>query len=210
MTDNPDLPRQSPATTRNRNPILAVLNDVLPQSGLVLEVASGFGEHAAWFGPRFPGLVWQTSAPEADSRQSIGAWIAALAQSGEDVSNLPPPLKLDVHDDPWPVSAAAAVVCINMVHITPWATTQALLAGAGRVLPTGGPLYLYGPYLIDGEATSDSNRAFDQDLRRRNPLWGIRDLAAVTDEAARHGLVFEDRRAMPANNFSVIFKKAEN
>ena len=193
---------------RNRDPILAVLKDVLPQTGLVLEIASGSGEHAAYIGPQFPALVWQSSAPQPDSRQSITGWIDWLSQSGGNVDNLPPPLELDVHDDPWPVVAADAVICINMVHISPWVTTQALLSGAARILPAGGPLYLYGPYLVDGRHTADSNQSFDLDLRRRNPEWGIRDLAKVKEEAACHGLVFDDAIVMPANNFSVIFRNS--
>ncbi len=207
MTNNPNQRQHSPATLRNRDPILAVLEGVLPQSGLVLEVASGSGEHAAWFAPRLPALIWQTSAPETESLQSIAAWTDGLNESGGDAGNLPPPLKLDVHDDPWPVAVADAVVCINMVHISPWATTQALLAGAATILPAGGPLYLYGPYLIEGQPTAASNQAFDQDWRRRNPGWGIRDLAAVTHEAARHGFDLADTITMPSNNLSVIFRK---
>lgn len=207
MENNLDLCQQSPATARNRDPILAVLEEILPQSGLVLEVASGYGEHAAYFAPRFPSLIWQSSGREPESRQSIAAWIAAVEQSGQGANNLPPPLDLDVHDDPWPVSKADGLVCINMVHISPWATTQALLAGAGRLLPAGGVLYLYGPYLIDGLHTAQSNLAFDRDLRRRNPGWGVRDLGQVSTEAALHGLALDRTVDMPSNNLSVIFKK---
>ncbi|HER26226.1 MAG TPA: DUF938 domain-containing protein, partial [Rhodospirillales bacterium] len=164
-----DQRQSSPATARNRDPILTVLKDILPATGLVLEVASGFGEHAAYVAPQLPALVWQTSGREPQSRQSIIAWTADLG--------LAPPLTLDVHDDPWPIVAADAVVCINMVHICPWATTQALLAGAAKLLPVGGPLYLYGPYRVDGQHTAPSNQVFDLALKRRNPAWGIRDLA---------------------------------
>lgn len=207
MENNSPLGQSSPATARNRDPILAVLQGILPQSGLVLEIASGYGEHAAYFAPRFPSLIWQSSGREPESRQSISAWIAAVDQSGQGVGNLPPPLDLDVHDDPWPLTAADGMVCINMVHISPWETTQALLAGAGRLLPAGGVLYLYGPYMIDGQHTAQSNQAFDMDLRRRNPEWGVRDLGSVTAEAALHGLLLDRTVDMPSNNLSVIFKK---
>ena len=208
MTNASDQRQQSPATLRNREPILAALKGVLPRSGVVVEVASGFGEHAAFLAPRLPDLTWQASAPQPDSRQSINAWIDWLKETGQDVGNLSRPLELDVHDDPWPVSRADAIVCINMVHITAWATTQALLAGAARILSVGAPLYLYGPYRIDGSHTSESNHAFDLDLKRRNPEWGIRDLGDVTDEAARQGLMHADTIAMPSNNFSVVFRKS--
>jgi len=208
MTSTAHQRQQFPSTARNRDPILAVLRGVLPQAGLVLEVASGSGEHAAYIAPRFPTLIWQSSAPQADNRLSIAAWIDWLAETGKGVGNLPPPVELEVHDDPWPVARADAVICINMVHICPWATTRALLSGAARILPAGAPLYFYGPYRIDGRHTSDSNRDFDLDLQRRNPEWGIRDLGAVTDEAARHGFVLDQAIAMPANNFSVIFRKS--
>ena len=199
--------QQSPATARNRDPILAVLQGALPDKGVVLEIASGSGEHAAYMAPRFPGVTWQTSAPQPDSRQSINGWLDWLKETGEDIGNLPVPLTLDVHDDPWPIAAADAVICINMIHITPWATTQALLAGTANVLTGGGLLYLYGPYRIDGSHTSDSNRYFDLDLKSRNADWGIRDLGDVTEEASHYGLALEQTIAMPSNNFSVIFKK---
>jgi len=209
MENNSHMGQQSPATARNRDPILAVLEEILPPSGLVLEIASGYGEHAAYFAPRFPSLIWQSSGREPESRHSISAWIASVEQSGQGVDNLPQPLELDVHDDPWPLTAADGVVCINMVHISPWETTQALLAGAGRLLPAGGVLYLYGPYLIDGRHTAPSNQAFDMDLRRRNPEWGVRDLAHVATEATLHGLLLDRTVDMPSNNLSVIFKKTQ-
>lgn len=192
----------APATLRNREPILAVLKPHLPEAGLVLEIASGSGEHAAWFAPRLPGLVWQPSDRDEAARASIRAWREETA-----ADNLLAPVALDVVDDPWPVAAADVVVCINMVHISPWAATRALMAGAARTLPPGGLLYLYGPYRIGGEHTADSNRAFDESLKGRNPDWGIRDLADVAAEAAAHGLVHAETVAMPANNQSVIIRR---
>jgi len=192
----------SPSTLRNRDPILDVLKRVLPKSGRVLEIASGSGEHAAYFAPRLNQLTWQPSAPNADSRASIRAW-AAEAQA----DNLLDPVELDVLVDSWPVSDAAAMVCINMVHISPWAVTRALMAGAGRTLSTGGVLYLYGPYRIDGTHTAPSNQAFDESLKSRDPLWGIRDLGDVTAEAEVNGLEHTETVPMPANNQSAIFRK---
>ncbi|HRD46749.1 MAG TPA: DUF938 domain-containing protein, partial [Caulobacter sp.] len=170
---------------------LAALRRWLPERGLVLEIASGLGEHAAWFAEALPGLTWQPSDPNPEALSVIAARQAAAG-----LANLRPPVTLDASAPAtWPVDHADAVVCINMVHISPWAATQGLLAGAARVLEDDGVLCLYGPYLEDDVETAPSNVAFDADLRRRNPAWGIRDLAAVKAEAARHGLVFEARIA---------------
>jgi SAM-dependent methyltransferase len=192
----------APATLRNRDSILEVLRRTLPQSGLVLEIASGSGEHASYFAPRLPDLTWQPSAPNGDSRASIRSW-------REDVQaeNFLTPLDLDVLNEPWPVSRCDGVVCINMVHISPWNVTRALMAGAGRVLDAGGVLYLYGPYKIDGQHTAHSNHAFDESLKDRDPRWGVRDLADVVDEAAINGLTHIETVQMPANNQSVIFRR---
>lgn len=192
----------APATLRNRDPILDVLRRVLPKVGLVLEVASGSGEHAGYFAPALAGLDWQPSAMDAGNRASIRAWAAEA-----DCENLLDPVDLDVLIRPWPVARAAAMVCINMVHISPWAVTQALMAGAGRTLSAGGVLYLYGPYKIDGVHTAPSNQTFDENLRSRDPAWGVRDLADVIAEAAAHGLAHVETVAMPANNQSVVFKR---
>lgn len=193
---------KAPATARNRDPILAVLRDVLPENGLVLEVASGTGEHAVHFAAALPALDWQPSDPDAASRASIAAWTAA---SG--LANVCPPLMLDAASGEWPIDHADAIVCINMIHISPWAATEGLMAGAGRLLPEGGVLYLYGPYRRPGHPTAPSNEAFDADLRSRNPLWGLRDLDDVTALAARHGLEPVQVREMPANNLSVVFRR---
>jgi SAM-dependent methyltransferase len=199
MTDS--LPH-APATARNRDPILAVLRRVLPAAGTVLDIASGTGEHAAYFAPRFPALVWQPSDRDPANLPAIAGWAAA---SG--AANLRPPLALDVGQDDWGIDAAAAILCINMIHIAPWPAAEALMAGAARRLPPGAPLYLYGPYKRDGAHTAPSNAAFDADLRRRDPAWGVRDLDDVTRLAALSGLELDEVVAMPANNLSVIFRR---
>jgi len=191
-----------PAVARNREPILAVLRDRLPPNGLVLEVASGSGEHAAYFSKMMPSVRWQPTEQNPEMLPSILAHRISAA-----APNMLPPLHLDVMSPTWPVERADAVVCINMIHIAPWPAADALLAGASRVLPTGGVLYLYGPYRIDGGHTAESNREFDGWLRRQNSAWGVRDLDEVADLAARHGLVLTQTIAMPANNLSVIFHR---
>jgi SAM-dependent methyltransferase len=201
----PDTPppgaRTSPATARNRDPILEVLRPRLPAHGLVLEVASGAGEHAVHMARALPGLSWQPTDPDSAALDSIAAWRDAAG-----LPNLLAPLKLDAAaPESWPVEKADAMVCINMVHISPWAATEGLMAGAGRVLPPGGILYLYGPYREAGVETAPSNTAFDLDLKARNPAWGLRDLEAVSDLAARHGLRLDERIAMPADNLSLVF-----
>jgi len=194
--------RHAPATDRNREPILAVLERVLPRDGTVLEVASGSGEHAVFFAGALPGIVWQPSEPDADNRASIAAW---TSQSG--LPNVRPPLALDVTDETWPLPRADALVNINMVHIAPWAACEGLMRGAGRLLAAGAPLYLYGPFHRGGRATAASNEAFDRGLRAQNPAWGVRDLEAVAEEAARQGLALDEIVEMPSNNFSLVFRK---
>jgi len=201
--DSLSTARQSaPAAERNRDPILAVLRRVLPPSGLVLEIASGTGQHAVHFCTALPELEWQPSDAAPQARASIDAWRTHSA-----LPNLRRPLDLDVMREPWPIVAADAVVCINMIHIAPWAATQALMAGAGRVLGAGGVVVLYGPYRRNGAHTAESNDVFDRQLKSRNPEWGVRDMEAVADLAAREGFSVSDIVAMPANNFSVVFRK---
>ena len=197
-----DARRFAPATARNREPILAVLRRVLPASGTVLEIASGTGEHAAHFAPHFPALTWQPSDADADNLASIAAWAAA---SG--AANIRPPILLDVTAPDWGVEGVAAILAVNMIHIAPWAAAEALMAGAGRRLPPGAPLYLYGPYKRGGQHTAPSNAAFDADLRRRDPAWGVRDLDDVARLALQSGLDLAEVVAMPANNLSVIFRR---
>jgi SAM-dependent methyltransferase len=192
----------APATLRNRVPILRVLKLTLPENGLVLEIASGSGEHAAYFAPRLEGLTWQPSAPSSESRASISSWAEEI-QGGD----LLTPVELDVLVEPWPVLKADAIVCINMIHISPWEVTKSLMAGAGRTLRTGGILYLYGPYKVKGEHTSLSNQAFHESLKSRDTQWGIRDLADVISEAKTQGLMHTQSIQMPANNQSIIFKQ---
>ena len=191
-----------PHVARNREPILAVLRRVLPARGLVLEIASGSGEHAAYFAKEIPGLTWQPSDPDAAALASIAAHNAAAA-----LPNLLAPLRLDVTAKDWPVGRVDVVMCNNMIHISPWAATEGLIAGAERVLTAGGILFLYGPYKIGGRHTAPTNQAFDEDLRSRNPEWGIRDLADVTALAQRHGFAAPETIEMPANNLSVIFRR---
>jgi hypothetical protein len=192
----------APAVARNRDPILAVLRDVLPAAGTVLEIASGTGEHAIYFAAALPHLVWQPTDPDAQARGSIAAH---AAQAG--LANLRPPLELDASAPAWPVTHADALVSINMIHISPWRATQGLMAGAARVLPAGAPLYLYGPYRQHGQHTAPSNAAFDESLRARDPEWGVRDLDEVVALAAAHGFALQRSVAMPANNLSVIFRR---
>lgn len=197
-------PRQwAPAAERNREPILDVLRDVLPACGTVLEIASGTGQHAAYFAAALRQLDWQPSDAEPAACASIAAWVAQAA-----LPNLRAPLALDVGAWPWPLEAADAIVCINMIHISPWASTLALFDGAARVLGDAGVLHLYGPYRRDGAHTAPSNAQFDAQLRNRNPAWGVRDLEAVVAAGRAAGFDLEAVVPMPANNLSVVFRKA--
>lgn len=196
-------PRSAPAAARNREPILTVLRSHLPGPGTVLEIASGTGEHAVWFSRALPEVTWQPTDQDPEALATISAWRAA-----EGGPNLLPPLLLDAASGTWPVARSDAIVSINMIHIAPWAATLGLMAGAERVLPSGGLLYLYGPFKIDGTNTAPSNAAFDADLRARDPAWGIRDADDVAALGQRHGLNAEDRIAMPANNFSLLFRRS--
>jgi hypothetical protein len=194
--------RFAPATERNREPIAAVLAQILPATGILLEVASGTGEHAAWFAARFPGLLWQPSDPDPGALDSIRAWRKEAA-----LANLLEPVLLDAAAEDWPAPAADAILCINMVHISPWAATVGLMRGSGRLLGAGAPLILYGPYRRAGVPTAPSNEAFDESLKARNPQWGLRELEAVEMEAERAGLRLDRIVEMPANNLTVIFRR---
>lgn len=197
-----DHRRTAPAAARNRDPILNVLREMLPASGTVLEVASGTGEHAIHFARGLPHLDWQPSDPDADARLSIAAW-----REAEGLANLESPLELDAASSDWPVDRADAVVCINMIHISPWDATLGLMAGAGRLLASGAPLVLYGPYRREGHVTAPSNAAFDEDLKSRNPAWGLRLLEDVAREADAQGFDLDRVVEMPANNLTVVFRK---
>jgi hypothetical protein len=187
---------------RNREAIVAVLRDALPLSGVALEVASGSGEHGVCFAGAFPHLDWQPSDADPVALASIAAW---RVEAG--LSNLRGPIALDAAGVEWPMAAADAILCINMVHISPWAATLGLMRGAGAMLPPGGLLYLYGPYLEAGVEIAVSNRVFDTSLRARDPEWGLRDVDAVEQAACAQGLWLERRLAMPANNLSLLFRR---
>jgi len=193
----------APATARNREFILAVLRRHLPATGTVLEIGSGSGEHAVFFAAGLPGLRWQPSEAEAGALASIRGWIAHVG-----VANVAEPLLFDATAAQWPLAAADAVVAINVIHYSPWETTPALLDGVARLLPPGGVLYLYGPYRRDGAHTAPSNEAFDGWLKERDPRFGVRDLEAVVTEAAARGLTLAEVAEMPANNLSVVFRRA--
>ena len=198
----PNMRRTAPAADRNKEPILAVLRRVLPESGLVLEVASGTGQHVVHFARALPHLQWQPSDPDPQARSSIAAWIA-----GERLANVRPPLDLDVGSAAWPVGRADAVVCINMIHISPWAATLSLMAGSARLLPRQRLLFLYGPFRRLDRETAPSNEAFDAQLRRQNREWGLRDLEEVVKVAKENGLSPIEIAEMPANNLSVVFRR---
>ncbi|MCU0518473.1 MAG: class I SAM-dependent methyltransferase [Oscillatoria sp. Prado101] len=212
MTVSEDGRRYAPATERNRGPILAVLQRVLPAAGAVLEIASGTGEHAVFFAPRLKPRFWLPSDPDPRARESIAAWRDSLPSE-----NLYPPIDIDVREPVWGVEREGiagetsppltAIVAINMIHISPWEATLGLLAGAGRILQSGGILYLYGAFKIGGRHTAPSNAAFDEMLRSQNPEWGVRDLQEVVEIAAEQNLTLAETVEMPANNFSVIFQR---
>jgi SAM-dependent methyltransferase len=203
---NPDLRRFAPATERNRQPILDVLRRVLPATGTVLEIASGTGEHAAYLAPRLPDLLWQPTDADPDALASIEAWRRHTA-----APNLRPAIALDAATPPWPLPtglAPAAIFNANMIHIAPWAAALGLFAEAGRLLAPGAPLVLYGPFRVGGEHTAPSNAAFDESLRAREPAWGVRDRLVVAEVAARHALMLAEIVDMPANNLTLVFRKA--
>lgn len=196
------LKQLSASSERNKDPILKVLREILPETGLVLEIASGTGQHAVHFAGALTGLEWQPSDVDEDLRASVEAW---RAEAGH--PNLRAPVHLDTTSQTWPLEAADAIVNSNMIHIAPWEVCIGLLEGAARILPEGGILYMYGPYKIGGRHTAPSNEAFDQSLRTRDPSWGIRNLDDVALEARRRGLHLIKTVQMPANNLSVIYRK---
>ncbi len=198
----PGKKRHAPATDRNRDAITALLKDNLPRRGTILEIASGTGQHISHFASVFPALGWQPSDAEADALESISTW---AAESGQD--NIRTPLLLDVCDPEWPIESADGILCINMIHIAPWAACEGLFAGAAGILPKGGLLYLYGPYIEDGVSTAESNLAFDASLKSRNLAWGLRKVSDVEALAGQHGFALTQKTAMPANNLSLVFRK---
>jgi SAM-dependent methyltransferase len=197
-----DARRFAPAVARNKHPITKVLAQYLPSSGVILEIASGSGEHALHFAAAFPTLTFQPSDPDASARASIAAW-----QQEARLPNLLPPCTLDVMAEPWPVTRADAVLCINMIHIAPWDATQALLRGTARLLSAPGLLFFYGPFKQGGQHAAPSNAEFDAKLRAQDAGWGVRDLEAVAALASTAGFAAPIIEAMPANNLSVIFRR---
>lgn len=218
LENREDDRQYAPATQRNREVILEVLQTVLPSTGTVLEIASGTGEHAIFFAPRLQPRQWLPSDPSPVALASIAAWRAYAP-----AENLHPAIALDVCDSPWVVERddwtavlpsldlhqhpITAIVAINMIHIAPWTACEGLMAGAGRLLPAGGVLYLYGPFQRQGQHTAPSNEAFDASLRAQNPAWGVRNLETVVALAEIHQLELSQVIAMPANNLSVIFRR---
>lgn len=194
--------RSAPAALRNREPIAEVLSEWLPPSGLVLEIASGTGEHAVYFAERFPALDWQPSDVHPSALTSIAAWRETVA-----LPNLRPPLVLDAAAFDWPVGQADAVLSINMVHISPWASALGLLDGARRILAAGAPLILYGPWLKDDVPTAPSNAQFDADLRLRDGRWGLRRVEDFAQAASERGLSLVETRDMPANNLMLLLRR---
>jgi SAM-dependent methyltransferase len=194
--------RSAPAALRNREPIGDVLCEWLPATGVVLEIASGTGEHAVYFADRFPALEWQPSDLHPDALASIAAW-----RDEAGLLNVRPPLTLDASSTEWPIDQADAVLSLNMVHISPWASALGLIAGARRILPQGGRLILYGPWLKDDIPTAPSNVAFDADLRRRDREWGLRRVEDFAEAGAANDLRLESTRAMPANNLMLLFRR---
>jgi hypothetical protein len=197
----PGARRSAPAAKRNVGPIGDVLAQWLPASGLVLEIASGTGEHALAFAARFPELDWQPSDPDAAALASIAAWREAGG------GNLREPLQLDVTSRRWPIKRADSILCINMVHISPVETSSGLLDGAARLLAAGAPLILYGPWIERGVEPAASNLAFDADLKARDPRWGLREVEWFADLAAARGLGLVERRPMPSNNLMLLFRR---
>jgi SAM-dependent methyltransferase len=197
-----DLRLHAPAALRNRDLIADILQDYLPPRGLVLEIASGSGEHCIRFGERLPNHVIQPSDPSLQARISVDAWVAS---SG--VTNVRPALNIDASQPDWPFAEADAIICINMIHIAPWSAAAGLFAGAARILTSPGVLYTYGPYMHGGVHTSEGNARFDSDLRQQNAAWGIRSIEALTELATANGLSAPQMIPMPSNNFSLIFKR---
>lgn len=192
-----------PATQRNKHAILDALRSHLPATGTVLEIASGSGQHAVHFASELPHLTWQPSSLEAEERASIAAY-----QRDHAVANMRPPVALDVTQDPWPLQTADAVVCINMIHIAPWTASEALFAGAARLLSSGAPLITYGPYRFNGRHVSESNVAFDASLRQRDERWGIRDVDTLEALGRETGFSRETTLALPANNHLLVWRRA--
>ncbi len=198
-----DARRYAPAAARNRDVILKTLRQHFPERGHVLEIASGSGEHITYFAIAHPGLTFQPSDPDPDCCASIDAW-----NHHHGLTNVAPAIMLDTTQNFSPSIGFDIVICINMIHIAPWSATVGLMRNTATLLPTGGLLFLYGPFRRHAAHTAPTNEAFDSDLRVQNPEWGIRDLEAVTTLAKDHGFSMLTIEAMPANNFSVVLKRS--
>lgn len=199
------MKRHAPATARNSEALASVLAKELPQSGLVLEVASGTGEHAVFMASRFPALVWQPSDIDPGSLASVDAWARDAKRA-----NLLPAIALDALDDTWPIEQADALLCVNMVHISPWSAAEGLFEGGGRLLEHGAPLVLYGPFIEQDTTTAESNMAFDASLRARDPSWGLRSAERIDRLASSNGLTRTARHEMPANNLTLVYRRTES
>ena len=195
-----DLRLSAPSALRNRGPILEILRPHLPQTGLVLEIASGTGEHVAYLAAALPSLTWQPTDPAPDRRASIDAWVS-------DLPNVRPACDLDTQHIDWPIARADAILCVNMIHISPWSATEGLFAGAARILPPGGLLALYGPYRRDNRPLEPGNQAFDLDLKSRNPAWSLRTVEAVTALASASGFGPPTIAEMPSDNLTLLFRR---
>lgn len=210
MTINTNIDKrlEFPATQRNRYHIAEILKRYLPTSGCILEIASGSGEHGVLFQQLFPSLIWQTSDPNPRNRQSICSWIIHQNLS----LRMPNPIDIDVENRPWPLtselkSKLKGIVCINMIHISPWTCTQSLFEQAGSLLMKDEFLMIYGPFIRKDHPTSQSNLLFDESLKRQNPIWGIRDIESVNQIAISNGFKNNDIIEMPANNHSLVFRR---
>jgi hypothetical protein len=204
---NPDYRLNFPATTRNRESIAAVLSNYISPNSLLLEIASGSGEHGVFFQKKFPSITWQTSDPELVHRKSINSWIMHEGL----YSKMPEPLDLDVEMRPWSINnrlgaLIKGIVCINMIHISPWSCTRSLFEESKKYLDQCNFLMLYGPFLRKEKQTSESNLNFDQSLKMQNPRWGLRNLENVNDIAFKNGFKLDNVIDMPANNLSVIYR----
>lgn len=197
-----DARRHAPATQRNREPILQVLRRLFASTQKVLEIASGSGEHAIYFGEHLPHLSWQPSDQSQEQLASIEAW-----RAHSQLTNVLPPIQLDVEMRPWPIENVEAIFCANMLHISPWSSSEALMWEAGRVLASGALLVVYGPFREGGSHTSQSNATFDAQLRSQNPEWGVRDRHELQALARQGGLALEEVLAMPANNHILVFRR---
>ena len=199
--------RYAPAAARNREPVLSVLRDILPERGKVLEIGSGSGEHTAFLAPHFPALEWQPSEADLDAFPSIIGWAQSATITHPEVT-IHPPVLLNTCEPSWPVEQADAVISLNMIHISPWESCEGLMAGAGRILTGSGVLYLYGPFMQNGGHTAPSNAEFDASLRQRDTRWGVRNLEDIIALAGKHGLRHDQTVTMPANNLSLVFVRS--